>query len=351
MAEAFKWSANQRQGMDDDERADESEAQEHVPSEVLVDEDRDDILEEMSLEQREEALKRSRWNVFMFLGIAVILFGFALFPMPFSADYQASLGGAQATKDVGLIWGMPIPGDDITDVPVRVSVDIDQPPPTHAELVAFMIQTADCTDSAALSDGQVEAESGSSDHGFATSMGRVTPGSEEEFQFRVDPGQYCLIVKFRDIDGLNADESGTATIEIDGRVWPNQAIAGLLGLVTIALAAFSFIGAQRHGNEVRAMKQPKEASVESTVLAAAGPSGPPAAGPSGPPSAGPSGPPSKDEPKPESDGPTVLQEDDDGTAWLDAGNGYVHRRMPDGDFDQTIFVPNPDGDGFVPHEA
>ena len=351
VAEAFKWSANQRQGMDDDERADESEAQEHVPSEVLVDEDRDDILEEMSLDQREEALKRSRWNVFMFLGIAVILFGFALFPMPFSADYQASLGGAQATKDVGLIWGMPVPGDDITDVPVRVSVDIDQPPPTHAELVAFMIQTADCTDPAALSDGQVEAESGSSDHGFATSMGRVTPGSEEEFQFRVDPGQYCLIVKFRDIDGLNADESGTATIEIDGRVWPNQAIAGLLGLVTIALAAFSFIGAQRHGNEVRAMKQPKEASVESSVLAAAGPSGPPAAGPSGPPSAGPSGPPSNDEPEPESDGPKVLQEDEDGTAWLDAGNGYVHRRMPDGDFDQTIFVPNPDGDGFVPNEA
>jgi sugar lactone lactonase YvrE len=47
----------------------------------------------------------------------------------------------------------------------------------------------------------------------------------------------------------------------------------------------------------------------------------------------------------------VLQEDEDGTAWLDAGNGYVHRRMPDGDFDQTIFVPNPDGDGFVPNEA
>ena len=47
----------------------------------------------------------------------------------------------------------------------------------------------------------------------------------------------------------------------------------------------------------------------------------------------------------------MLQEDEDGTTWLDAGNGYVHRRMPDGDFDQTIFVPNPDGEGFVPHEA
>ena len=101
--------------------------------------------------------------------------------------------------------------------------------------------------------------------------------------------------------------------------------------------------------------------MESTVLAAAGPAGPPAAGPSGPPSAGPSGPPkAADAPATESpaaespaadEGPAVLQQDEDGTTWLDAGNGYVHRRMPDGDFDQTIYVPNPDGAGFVPHEA
>lgn len=337
--------------MDDDDRADGSDGLEPVPSKVLVDEDRDDVIEAMSLEDREEALNRSRWNVFMFLGIAVILFGFALFPMPFSADYQSSLGGAQATKDVGLIWGIPIAGDDITDVPVSVDIAIDQPPPTHSELVVFMIQTADCTDSAALSDGQVAAENGSSDHGYATTMGRVTAGSEEQFRFRVDPGQYCLIVKFLDIDGQNADQSGTGTVEIDGRVWPNQAIGGLFGLVAVVLAALSFVGAQRHGNEYRSMKQPKEASVESTVLAAAGPSGPPAAGPSGPPSAGPSGPPTATEAPAPSEGPTVLQEDDDGTAWLDAGNGYVHRRMPDGDFDQTVFVPNPDGDGFVPHEG
>ncbi|GIS27743.1 MAG: hypothetical protein CM15mP128_5020 [Methanobacteriota archaeon] len=165
-AEAFKWSVNQRSSMDDVEHADASDEVEPVPTEVLVDEDRDDILEEMTLEQREEALKRSRWNVFMFLGIAVILFGFALFPMPFSADYQTSIGGAQATKDVGLIWGMPIPGDDVTDVPVRVDITIDQPPPTHSELVVFMINTPDCTDNAALSDGQAEARNGGSDHGF-----------------------------------------------------------------------------------------------------------------------------------------------------------------------------------------
>ena len=130
-AEAFKWSVNQRSSMDDVEHADASDEVEPVPTEVLVDEDRDDILEEMTLEQREEALKRSRWNVFMFLGIAVIVricaLPDAVFRRLSDVDWRA-----QATKDVGLIWGMPIPGDDITDVPVRVDITIDQPPPTHS---------------------------------------------------------------------------------------------------------------------------------------------------------------------------------------------------------------------------
>ena len=102
----------------------------------------------------------------------------------------------------------------------------------------------------------------------------MTAGSVEEFR-SASILAIRLIVKFLDIDGKNADQAGAGTIEIDGRVWPNQAIAGLFGLTAIVLAALSFVGAQRHGNEVRAMKQPKEASVESTVLAAAGPSGPP----------------------------------------------------------------------------
>ena len=56
---------------------------------LAVDEDQDELLEEMSLEERKERLKKARWNVFLYLGIAAILFGFALFPMPFSADYDA----------------------------------------------------------------------------------------------------------------------------------------------------------------------------------------------------------------------------------------------------------------------
>ena len=48
---------------------------EEQPTEVAVeppvDEDQDEVLEVMTLEQRQEALKQSRWNVFMWLGIAV----------------------------------------------------------------------------------------------------------------------------------------------------------------------------------------------------------------------------------------------------------------------------------------
>ena len=58
---------------------------------LAVDEDQEEQMEEMSIEERKERLKKARWNVFLYLGVAAILFGFALFPMPFSADWDLSL--------------------------------------------------------------------------------------------------------------------------------------------------------------------------------------------------------------------------------------------------------------------
>ena len=81
-----------------------------LANEIAVDEDMDEQLEDMSLEGRKAALKQARWNVFLFLGIAAILFGFALFPMPFGADYDDFTNSAE--KEIGYIWGLPIPGDD-----------------------------------------------------------------------------------------------------------------------------------------------------------------------------------------------------------------------------------------------
>ena len=78
-----------------------------LSSEIVVDDDMDEQLENMSLEGRKGALKQARWNVFLYLGVAAILFGFALFPMPFGADYDDFTNSAE--KDVGYIWGLPIP--------------------------------------------------------------------------------------------------------------------------------------------------------------------------------------------------------------------------------------------------
>ena len=71
--------------MSDEENVAEAEAEttESVP---VLDEDRDEIMKDMTLEERQEALKRSRWNVFLYLGLAALMFGFALFPFPFTAE-------------------------------------------------------------------------------------------------------------------------------------------------------------------------------------------------------------------------------------------------------------------------
>ena len=44
-----------------------------------------------TLNSLQESLKKSRWNVFMFLGLAFLMFAFALFPMPMDADFEYCL--------------------------------------------------------------------------------------------------------------------------------------------------------------------------------------------------------------------------------------------------------------------
>jgi len=56
---------------------------------------------EMTIEERQEALKKSRWNVFMYLGLAVVLFGFALYPfMSLSLHVDEGVGSIEETVTV-----------------------------------------------------------------------------------------------------------------------------------------------------------------------------------------------------------------------------------------------------------
>ena len=129
-------------------------------------------------------------------------------------------------------------------------------------------------------------------------------------------GQYCLNAKAVGQDGTIVDPSRT-NLEVTGKLWPNQVIAGIPGLVFLGLSTFAFIGAQKIGKQVKAILEDKKVTEEQMVLAdarrqriVAGPGGPPkpTAGPAGPPSsvAGPSGAP----PSQSTSGPANVAVDD-----------------------------------------
>ena len=331
---------------------------------LAVDEDQDERLEEMSLEERKERLKKVRWNVFLYLGVAAILFGFALFPMPFSADYDGFSKSAE--KDIGLVWGVPVDGEDMFDVPMRLTVTATSPPTqSNINIAVYVIEQDDCTDFT-LSEKMQDAKTGDShSNQYQEAESRVLADGTYDFEFNIDPGQYCLIAEYIDGNGdkITSDEQ---SLSVEGKLYPNQFIGGVLGLLCLGLSGFAFVGAQKHGAVLRKILEGENETTESRVLSeasqdriAAGPSGaPPSSGPSGPPGAPPTGPAGPPEPSASPDAPDTEataepaeepSSADEGT-YEAAENGYFFRKMPDGTYDQTVYVKTDDGT-YVPHEG
>ena len=331
---------------------------------LAVDEDQDERLEEMSLEERKERLKKVRWNVFLYLGVAAILFGFALFPMPFSADYDGFSKSAE--KDIGLVWGVPVDGEDMFDVPMRLTVTATSPPTqSNINIAVYVIEQDDCTDFT-LSEKMQDAKTGGShSNQYQEAESRVLADGTYDFEFNIDPGQYCLIAEYIDGNGdkITSDEQ---SLSVEGKLYPNQFIGGVLGLLCLGLSGFAFVGAQKHGAVLRKILEGENETTESRVLSeasqdriAAGPSGaPPSSGPSGPPGAPPTGPAGPPEPAASPDAPdteaTAEPAEEPSSAnegtYEAAENGYFFRKMPDGTYDQTVYVKTDDGT-YVPHEG
>ncbi len=330
--------------MSDEENVAEAEAEttEFVP---VLDEDRDEIMKDMTLEERQEALKRSRWNVFLYLGLAALMFGFALFPFPFTAEPV----GNSYEQDLGFVWGAPLDGEDFTDVPIEIEVTATNPPANpDARIAVYMINSDDCTANDILElkrDARIDPS-----HDKQFQMSNKAPIVDEvvTFEFNVDGGGQCLFAEYVDKDDTSDILIGG--MDIDGSMWPNQIWAGIFAILFLSLSGFAFIGAQKHGAGVKALTEPSKKSTEEEVLEqtagpsgpppSTGPSGPPQAGPSGPPEAsGPAGPPEPHTPEPASAEPTFEP----------AENGYFFRKMPDGSYDQTVYVQAEDG-SYVPYE-
>ena len=359
-------------------------ADEATEGSSIVETPQNEEVEEETLEtlaSLQEALKKSRWNVFTFLGIALLMFAFALFPMPMDADFE--YGTAQ--KDIGFVWGPSLGGEDFMDVPYEVTVMVNQLPPTteNTTLEIYVLQIDDCSEIEQLSQAQNNAKSTNSHEYQYAFVKSPVEGSEYIFDFNLDMAQYCMNAKVVYDNGELVNPSNT-NLKVTGKLWPNQVIAGVPGLFFLGLSTFAFIGAQKVGKKVKALLENDKLTEEQIVLEDArkqkisqGPSGPPkpVAGPGGPPQpvSGPSGSPQS---TPPSSGPSniastpaesqragpppvsspqespqeSLAEPAESSTYEDAGNGYFYRKMADGSYDQTVYTKDDSGQ-YIPYES
>tara|TARA_B100000575_G_scaffold116433_2_gene92667 strand:- start:337 stop:1482 length:1146 start_codon:yes stop_codon:yes gene_type:complete len=343
-------------------------------SNTEVEDEHEDI---ETLDSLQQSLKKSRWNVFMFLGLAFLMFGFALFPMPMDADFEYGT----AEKDLGFVWGPSLGGEDFMDVPYEVSVKVDALPATtgNITLQVYVLQIDDCDDPEAASSAETKAQAGGSHEYQYGYIDSPVEGKTYKFDFDLDMGQYCLNAKAVGPDGTIVDPSRT-NLEVTGKLWPNQVIAGIPGIVFLGLSTFAFVGAQKVGKKVKAILESEKVTKEQMVLAearqqriVAGPGGPPKSvqGPGGPPKVvtGPSGaPPSQTTAGPvnvaQSSGETTRTgpppagqaeepssaEASDGSTFEDAGNGYYYRKLANGSYEQQIYVKDNSGQ-YVVYQA
>ena len=322
---------------------DEEETQEPTGA-LVIDDDQDELMEDVSLEERKERLKRTRWNVFLYLGVAAIMFGFALFPMPFSAEFDDLT--ASAEKDIGFVWGLPLNGEGLFDVPMNVVVTATDPPAqNNVDIGVYVLKEDDCARNLGTAT-ETARDGGNHAYQFQTSDEDILAEGTYEFNFAIDPGQYCLIVEYFNETGVKITRSA-GELSVEGKLYPNQFFGGVLGLVCLGLSIFAFMGAQKHGATLRSILEGENETVESKVLAdanrailSAGPSGPPADGPPGPPGDDASlNPPPAD--------PPVAPP---GDVFEPAENGYFFRKKPDGSYDQTVYVQAADGT-YQPYQA
>tara|TARA_B110000483_G_scaffold10699_2_gene12472 strand:- start:9829 stop:10827 length:999 start_codon:yes stop_codon:yes gene_type:complete len=324
-----------------------------VREKTTPDVDQEEIEETLTLDQRKEELKKSRWNVFLWLGIAVLMFTFALFPMPFSADYDDFTNSVE--KDIGFVWGPSLPGDDLFDAPLHLNV-LASNPPTHSEirLDAYVIKQTNCQQN--LGVFTEEAKLGTNHAYQYQFIDSLIEGEEYTFKFSVDPGQYCVIVQYFNETSGEVDKTSVNDMSLKGQMWPNQVIGGLFGIICLSLSAFAFVGAQKHGAHVKRILENGDESTEEKVLAsltgarvAAGPTGPPSPGPDGPPQADEAPMAQAIEPA-EEIAPVVSEPVSSEAIFEPAEGGYFFKKLSDGSYEQTVYVQNADG-SYTPHEG
>ena len=261
---AFEVPIHPAQAMSEDEAVEDNGIIESDPlHKEQHEEEKEGYVEKLS--SLKSKLKRSRWNVFMFLGLAFLMFGFALFPLSIDANFDPFTGTAE--EDLGLVWGPSSSGEDFMDVPFEVSVLVNQLPPVtdNITLQVFALKMDDCTNIEDASDAEVEALSGNKHEYQYEFIDSPVEGATYVFDFDLDFGEYCFYVKVTGKGGTVVDTSST-DIDVTAKLWPNQVIAGLPGIVFLLVSIYAFVGAQKIGKKVRAILEDDKLTEEQMVL-------------------------------------------------------------------------------------
>jgi hypothetical protein len=327
---------------------------------------------EDSLRTLQAGLKRSKWSVFLFVGITVVMFGFALFPMPTSIPYDPLWGNAQ--KDIGFVWGPSASGEDLMDVPFDLEVEVIKAPSVSSTvtLEAYVLKLDDCQDLGVSEFEQIAKEGRNHDYQYLSKKGPLE-GETYTFEFKIDMGQHCVKVQYVNDQGNVLKEN--TDLKAKGKLWPNQVIAGIPGFIFFGVSIYTVLGFLKKRSKVNEILEQERKEEEKIALEEAtahrisqGPGGPPksASGPSGPPKpqkrSGPpkssisnssgqqkrSGPPpASSEEKNEPVQEEIMEVEE--SVYEPAGNGYFYRKMADGTYEQTIYVQSEDGT-YTPYE-
>jgi len=331
-----------------------------VEQEASSDSD-DETVPELTIEERQDALKKARWNVFMYLGIAALLFAFALYPF-MSMSMQVDEGIGSTEKSV-TVWGLPIAGEDFTDIPVDIEIVVQSIPTDVGSIEVFMIENPKGCDAidGSIADTRTLLQNEEAEHPNKYHIIEDPVESQTyEVEMSVDPGIYCMQIVVNSETGGGSFSGINVEASVD--IYPTQMPLAIFAVLCLLMSGFAFIGAQKHGKYVKNLVEPKaDPTVEEAVLAQTsatrisagpsgpptGPSGPPSAGPTGPPVAGPTSPPPQQTPEPVPEEAPVSESEPEAVpetappaedVYEDQGDGWYFRKFPDGTYDQQVYV-------------
>jgi len=243
----------------------------------------DDQGSEMGIENLRSTVKKARWNVFMYLGIAAMMFAFALIPLPVPAPWDDEteltddVSGGELQQELPYLFGMPVDGRDATDVRLVLEVVPKDGGTFHVHVIEAHCGTNTITNELIEFETAVaKNESFDSTHRLYVDS---IPAKSYEMEFKLDPGGYCLVVEYEHPVGHSL-----GSLEVTASVYGLREIGGGLGGIALLWATFGFIGAQRKGKILKektsvhrgSMSVEEEVMEETTqAIITAGPGSPP----------------------------------------------------------------------------